>query len=352
VADEDSVYLRGVSWYADNDVDLRLGARVERLDPSGSVTLGDGSHVAFERCLIATGGRVRKLHAPGDDLDGIHYLRTVRDAVALRGELARKPRVVVVGAGFIGAEVAASARALGCDVVMIEMLDVPLQRVLGDELAKTYAGIHTDNGVDLRTSEGVEGYTGEGRVEAVVGSSGTRYPADLVVVGVGIEPNIELAQAAGLACDNGIVTDEFCRTSAPNVYAAGDVASRPDVFTGKRIRVEHFQNAQNAGPAAARNMLGNDVPFQEVPWFWSDQYDVNLQMLGHSPPTPDRVVRGSLPARDFIAFDLDGDRIVAAVALNRGKDISAARRLIERRVSVDRTRLADEDVALRDLLRS
>jgi 3-phenylpropionate/trans-cinnamate dioxygenase ferredoxin reductase subunit len=155
-----------------------------------------------------------------------------------------------------------------------------------------------------------------------------------------------------LACDNGIVTDEFCRTSAPNVYAAGDVASRPDAFTGKRIRVEHFQNAQNAGPAAARNMLGNDVPFQEVPWFWSDQYDVNLQMLGHSPPTPDRVVRGSLPARDFIAFDLDGDRIVAAVALNRGKDISAARRLIERRVSVDRTRLADEDVALRDLLRS
>jgi 3-phenylpropionate/trans-cinnamate dioxygenase ferredoxin reductase subunit len=275
----------------------------------------------------------------------------MRDATALRDELARKPRVVVVGAGFIGAEVAASARMIGCEVTMIEVLDVPLQRVLGTEIGQLYARIHTDHGVNLRLGEGVEEITGGPRVESVIGTSGTVYPADIVVVGVGIEPNVELALGAGIACDNGIVVDEFCRTSAPNVYAAGDVANRPDAFSGGRIRAEHFQNAQNQGPAAARNMLGREEPFQEVPWFWSDQYDVNLQTLGHPSASHGRITRGSLDALDFITFDLEDDRIVAAVAINRGRDIAAARRLIERRIAVDRTRLADDDVPLRELLK-
>lgn len=350
-AEPDSVYLREESWYASNDVDLRLAATVTELDPSGNVRLGSGETIAFDACLLATGGRVRRLHVEGAELEGVRYLRTVREATGLRAELARKPHVVVVGAGFIGAEVAASARTLGCEVTMIEVLEVPLQRVLGDELGRLYARIHTDNGVDLRLGEGVERFEGDGRVEAVVGSSGTRYPADLVVVGVGIDPNVEPAEAGGIRCDNGIVVDERCRTSAPKVFAAGDVANRPDEYSGKRIRVEHFQNAQNSGPAAARNMLGKGEPFQEVPWFWSDQYDVNLQMLGHALPTEDRVIRGSLEARDFIAFDLSGDRIVAAVGINRGKEISVARRLISRRVPVDRERLADEDADLKSLLR-
>jgi 3-phenylpropionate/trans-cinnamate dioxygenase ferredoxin reductase subunit len=191
---------------------------------------------------------------------------------------------------------------------------------------------------------------GSDRVEGVVGSSGTRYAADLVVIGVGIVPNVELGAAAGLDCDNGIVVDERCRTSAPGVYAAGDVANRPDAFSGGRIRVEHFQNAQNQGPAAARSMLGRDEPFEEVPWFWSDQYDVNLQMLGHPTPDADRVVRGSIEDREFSAFYMRGNRIVAVVAMNRGRDISVARRLIERRIAVEPARLGDSDLALKDLL--
>jgi 3-phenylpropionate/trans-cinnamate dioxygenase ferredoxin reductase subunit len=348
--ESDPVFLRDEEWYAANEIDLRLGVRVTDLDPAGTARLDTDETIAFDACLLATGGRPRRLHS-GAVPDGVHYLRTLRDATALRGELAGKPRMVVVGAGFIGAEVAASARSVGCEVTMIEVLDVPLQRVLGTELGQLYARIHTDHGVDLRLGEGIEEITGGPRVESVIGTSGTVYRADIVVVGIGIEPNMELAVGAGIACDNGIVVDEYCRTSAPNVFAAGDVANRPDVFSGGRIRAEHFQNAQNQGPAAARNMLGKDEPFQEVPWFWSDQYDVNLQTLGHPSASHDRVQRGSLDNLDFITFDLEGDRIAAAVAINRGRDIAATRRLIQRRITVDRKRLGDDDVPLKELLK-
>ena len=347
----DEIFLRPSHWYEEQDVDLRLGVRATRLDPSGTVELDGGESVSFESCLVATGGRPRVLDVPGADLDGVHYLRTLEDASALVAALAAKPRVVVIGAGFIGAEVAASACVIGCEVTIIEVLNVPLQRVLGDDIGSVYAQIHRDHGVDLRLREGVERFEGSGRVESVVGTSGARYTADLVVVGVGIVPNVELAEGAGIVCDNGIVVDDRCRTSVPTVFAAGDVARRPDDYSGGTIRPEHFQNAQNQGPAAARNMLGKDEPFQEVPWFWSDQYDVNLQMLGHASPDSDHVIRGSFDARDFIAFFMDGDRINAAIALNRARDVAPTRRLIERRITVDLAKLADEDVPLKELLR-
>jgi 3-phenylpropionate/trans-cinnamate dioxygenase ferredoxin reductase component len=350
--ESDAAFLRETSWYADNEIDLRLGVRAVRLDPSGGVDLADGSSISFDACLLATGGRPRTLDVPGADLAGVHYLRTLRDAEAIADALAGRPRVVVIGAGFIGAEVAASARTLGCDVTIIEVLDVPLKRVLGDDIGALYAQIHRDHGVDVRLGEGVERFEGSGRVEAVVGSSGTRYPVDVVVVGVGITPNVELAVDAGIRCDNGIVVDELCRTSAAKVFAAGDVARRPDTYSGGPLRTEHFQNAQNQGPAAARAMLGKDEPFQEVPWFWSDQYDINLQMLGYTSPDEERVVRGSFDDRNFVAFFLRGDHVIAAIALDRGRDISATRRLIERRVRIDRSQLADEDVPLKDLLRA
>jgi len=331
------VFLRDEGWYADNEIELRLGITATALDPSGTLTLDNGEELSFDACLLATGGRPRRLH----ETEGVHYLRTMGDALSLRDALEGKPSVVVVGAGFIGAEVAASARTIGCDVTMIEILDVPLSRVLGRDLGETYARIHRDHGVDLRLGEGVEQVTADG----VIGTSGTLFPADVVVAGVGIEPNVELALEAGIACDNGIVVDEFCRTSAPKVFAAGDVANL------KGTRVEHFQNAQNQGVAAAKNMLGGDTPFDEVPWFWSDQYDVNLQTLGHPSPSRRRVTRGRIEDLDFITFDLSGDRVVAAVAMNRGRDIAATRRLIERGVTVDDKRLADEDTPLRDLLK-
>ncbi len=350
--ESDPVFLRDAQWYADNDIELRLGLRATRLDPSGSVDLDDGTSLAFDACLLATGGRPRVLDVPGADLDGVHYLRTLRDAEGLAAALSARPRVVVIGAGFIGAEVAASARVLGCDVTVIEVLDVPLLRVLGEEIGGVYAQIHRDHGVDVRLGEGVDRFEGAGRVETVVGTSGTRYPADLVVVGVGIEPNVELASDAGLTCDNGVVVDEHCRTSAGNIFAAGDVARRPDIYSGGLIRPEHFKNAQNQGPAAAKAMVGMDEPFHEVPWFWSDQYDVNLQMLGYTTPDKERVVRGSFDERNFVAFFLEGDHVVAAIALNRGHDIAATRRLIERRIPIDRAKLSDDDVPLKDLLRA
>ncbi len=334
-------------------MDLRLGVRATSLSPDErTITLSDGETIGYESCLLATGGRVRTLDVPGHDLEGIVYLRTMRDATELAGLLAHKPRIVVVGAGFIGAEVAASARTVGCEVTIVEIFDVPLIRVLGPDLGRTYAEIHRDHGVDLRLGEEVARFEGTDHVESVVGTGGNTYPAELVVVGVGIVPNVELGMDAGLRCDNGIVVDEHCRTSAPGVFAAGDVANRPDAFSGGRIRVEHFQNAQNQGAAAARNMLGRSEPFSEVPWFWSDQYDVNLQMLGHPSPEADRILRGKVEERDFTALYLRGDKVVAAVAMNRGRDIAVARRLIERGISVDAPRLADENLDLRELLKS
>jgi len=348
----DSVFVHPEEWYADHDVELMLGVRAEALDPDGSLELSNGESLGFDRCLLATGGRPRVLDVPGKDLDGIYYLRTLRDAADLSGRLEQRPNVLVVGAGFIGAEVAASAREVGCEVTVIEIFEVPLQRVLGEDLGAVYAQIHRDHGVDLHLGEVVESFEGSDRVEEVKSSSGKSYPADIVVVGVGIAPNVELADEAGIECSDGIEVDEHCRTSAPNVFAAGDVARHPDHYSGKRIRVEHFQNAQNQGMAAGRSMAGSEKPFVEVPWFWSDQYDVNLQMLGHPSPDAFRVIRGRLEDRDFTAIYTYGNQITAAIALNRGRDVSALRRLMERRIAVDPKTLADEDISLKDLLKA
>lgn len=352
-AEPSSVFLREESWYAEHDVDLALGRRAVRLDPEvRRIVLDDGEELGYDSCLLATGGRPRILEVPGAGLDGVRYLRTLADATALAAALREQPRVVVIGAGFIGAEVAASARAAGCPTTMLELLDLPLVRVLGEQVGRVYAEIHADHGVELRLGEGVERFDGDGRVEAVVGASGRVYPADLVVVGVGMVPNVELAERAGAEVADGIVVDDRCRTSLPGVFAAGDVARRPDAYSGGSIRVEHFQNAANQGPAAARNMLGRDEAFQEVPWFWSDQYDVNLQMAGHPPADGQRVVRGDIAAREFVCFTLAGGRVASAVGLNAGRDIAVARRLIERGVAVDAQTLADPGVNLRDLLRA
>jgi 3-phenylpropionate/trans-cinnamate dioxygenase ferredoxin reductase subunit len=340
-SEPESVFVKPVDFYDDNGIELRLGVRATGLDPSGSVTLSAGETIGFDTCLLATGGRVRTLDVPG--AERVRYLRTLDDAMSL----GLHGRVVVVGAGFIGAEVAASARQLGCDVTLLEVLPLPLMRVLPPDVAQLYAAIHADHGVDVRLGEGVESVT----PDAVVGTSGRRYAADVVVAGVGIVPADELARDAGLACDDGIVVDERCRTSAPKVFAAGDVARHPNPILGETIRVEHFQNAQNQGRAAARAMLGHAEPFAEVPWFWSDQYDVNLQMLGHPSAADETVLRGSIGERSFTVFYVRGDRVRAAIALNRGIDIGATRRLIERAVPVSPARLRDPGVAIRDLLR-
>jgi 3-phenylpropionate/trans-cinnamate dioxygenase ferredoxin reductase subunit len=274
------------------------------------------------------------------------------DSTTLHAELRAGARVVVVGFGFIGAEVAASARMLGCDVTIVEVFDVPLVRALGPEVGAHVGRLHADNGVRAILGVTVERFEGGARVERVVLSDGRSIDADVVVVGVGISANDELAREAGIACDNGIVVDEHCMTSVRSIFAAGDVASHPNPILGERIRIEHWQNAQNHGAAAARAILGDTAPFAEVPWFWSDQFDVNIQMAGH-PMRWDRIVwRGNPDERNFAAYYRDGARIMAVVGFNRGKDVRASRALIQAGADVPDDVLADEATDLRALAKA
>ncbi|MGZ4105236.1 MAG: NAD(P)/FAD-dependent oxidoreductase [Actinomycetota bacterium] len=345
----DKAFLRAEEWYADNEVELLLGVRAERIDLGDrAVELAGGNRVSYDKLLLCTGGRPRMLPIPGATLPGIATFRTMGDARALSDVLKPGAHVVVVGAGFIGSEIAASARTLGCEVDLFEAEAVPLVRALGEQIGRIPGEIHWETGVRLHTAIRVEGFEGDDRVRRVNTSEGP-FEADVVVVGVGIAPNVELAQDAGLEVKNGIVVDELCRTSAPDVFAAGDIANHPNPYMGEHIRVEHWQNAQNQGAAAARAMRGGTEPFAEVPWFWSDQYDLNLQMAGHPLRWDELVFRGDVDARKFSAFYLDHGKLVAAVGFNKGKDVRGARALIEAGISPAPAVLADESTDLRAL---
>jgi NADPH-dependent 2,4-dienoyl-CoA reductase/sulfur reductase-like enzyme len=313
------------------DIDWRLGAPARALDlKTRHVLLDDGTSVGFDGLVIATGARVRTL--PGQpSLAGIHTLRTLDDCLALRDDLDAKPsRVVVVGAGFIGAEVAATARQRGLDVTLLEALEVPLQRVLGDELGAVCAAIHRDQGVDVRLSSGVSAFVedGDGRVVGVELSDGTTVEADVVVVGVGVTPNTEWLADSGLMIDNGVVCDETC-LAAPGVVAAGDVARWHNRRFGESMRVEHWENAQEQGAHAARRLLGDTRPYEPVPWFWSDQYDRKIQLAGRSGPTDEvRIVDGSVDERRFVALFGRAGRLVGVLGMNRPRPVMQYRQLI------------------------
>ncbi len=346
----EEVFIQPESFWAEQEVELLMGVRAVALDLAAKrVELSSGERLSFDKLLLATGGRVRRLPVPGADLEGVHYLRTLDDCEALSRELQPGRRLAVVGAGFIGSEVAASAREKGLEVTMIEVLPVPLQRALGPEVGRIYADIHREHGVELVLGEGVERFEGDSRLRAVVTASGRRIECDLALVGVGIAPATELAEAAGLAVDDGIVVDEFCQTSHPDVFAAGDVARFYSPVLGRRLRVEHWHNAQNQGAAAARNMLRRE-PYAEVPWFWSDQYDLNMQYVGFADAWDRVVFRGDVAGRRFTAFYLRDGRLEAALAINRPRDIRACRELIQARAVVDAERLADESQDLRAFL--
>ncbi len=339
--------------FHDAHIELALGTRVTALLPGERrLTLADGRSLAVDRVLLATGSRPRALPVPGAEQTGVHALRTLDDAVRLREALAPGTRVVVVGAGFIGAEVAASARARGCDVTMIEVAALPLQRVLGPEFGRLYAELHRSSGVTVRLDAAVTEIRGDGRCRAVVLADGTELPADLVVYGVGAVPASELAAVAGIETGNGVLVDHFGRTSVPNVFAAGDVAARPSSFADRPVRLETWQNAQNQAISAADAMLGSARPFDEVPWFWSDQYDVNLQIAGLPAPTDEIVWRGDRETFDCTAFYLRDGVVRGAVGLNRKRDIRAAMDLVRLGVPVSAPVLADESVDLRALSRA
>jgi 3-phenylpropionate/trans-cinnamate dioxygenase ferredoxin reductase component len=335
-------------WYAEQRVELRLGERVDSLDASGpAVELAGGERLDADAVLVASGGRPRRM--PGEPSDRVLYLRTVEDADRLRAVLG-SGRLVVVGAGFIGAEVAASARSLGVEVTVLEKNHVPLSRALGEEMGRVYAAIHRDHGVDLRTEDGVQAIEETSDGVIVRTERGDAIEADAVLVGVGIQPNVEIAEAAGLDVDNGVVVDETCRTSAPGVFACGDVANHRHPVFGRRIRVEHFDNALKMGTHVAKAMLGGREPFNDPHWFWSDQYDVNLQYGGFAAEWDDVVIRGSVEARDFVAFYLKDAVLLAALGLNRGREVRRAMKLIAAGARPDPAALRDEDIDLRTLV--
>jgi 3-phenylpropionate/trans-cinnamate dioxygenase ferredoxin reductase component len=350
---EEKVYLRPSDYYANQGIELLLGRRAIGLDPTTkTVQLEDGEQLNYTALLIATGAAPRRLTAPGGDLEGIVYLRDLRDARSLRDRLQAASRVVVVGAGFIGAEVAAVARSLGRDVVALEALPVPLERALGPVVGGLYTEIHRARGVDLRTNTAVTEIVQTGGEFQVRTASGERFDCDLVVVGVGVAPEVGWLESSGIELRNGVVVDELCHTSLPDVYAAGDVANWYHPRLGQHLRVEHFDNAQNQGVAAARSMLGQGQPYAPVNYFWSDQYDLSLQYVGHASGQDQVILRGRIEDGSWSAFYLRDGALKAALGVNRFRDVSAARQLIARDVAVTPEQLRDESVDLKTLARA
>jgi NADPH-dependent 2,4-dienoyl-CoA reductase/sulfur reductase-like enzyme len=349
----ESIFPLPDGWYAEHDVDLRRGVTVASVDRAAHrVTLEDGQFVPYGRLLITTGASPRRLNIPGADLDGVRYLRTVGDSERLAAALRGGGQVVIAGAGWIGLETAAAAREFGCEVTVVEPESGVLRRALGPELGEVFANLHRSHGVTFRFGEGLSEVTGSGgAVTGAVTSSGAELPADTVIIAVGVLPNVGLAADARLDVDNGVVVDEALRTSDPDIFAAGDVANAFNTLLGRRIRVEHWGNALAGGPLAARSMLGRDVTYDWVPYFFSDQYDLGMETAGlPDPGSYDEVVyRGDKDSLEFISFWLADRVVVAGMNVNVwdvNEDIQA---LIRSGQTVDPDRLADPDVPLTDL---
>ncbi|WP_020385957.1 NAD(P)/FAD-dependent oxidoreductase [Kribbella catacumbae] len=350
-----SAQLHDRAWYDENNIELRLGAKATAIDTAAStVTLDDGSEVGYDKLLIATGSRVRKLDVPGGDLQGIHYLRTAAQSQALTDAYAAKPRVVVVGAGWIGLEAASAARERGCEVTVVEPQSTALASVMGEQVGELYADLHRQHGVDLRFNSGVEGFEGDGKLTGVRVSGGDVLPADLVVVGVGVQPNTELAEAAGIDVasredGSGIRTGADLQTSVPGVYAAGDVVRWDHPLLGHSIRVEHWQNAKDSGAAAAKAMIGQDVSQDAIPYFFTDQYDLGMEYAGDVPrgTSYQVVLRGDPASGAYLAFWLaDDNHVLAGMHVNTWGAIDGVRDLIRTKKQVDPARLADSSIEL------
>lgn len=347
----DGAAVHPADFYDTQQIELRTSTTVTAIDVSRSeVELAPGGRLAYDRLLLTTGAEPRQLSVPGSELPGVFYLRTVADSDALRGAITTAGPVVVIGAGWIGCEVAASARQLGAEVAVVEMGSVPLERVLGAEVGGIYRDLHADHGVQLHFGVGVDSIAGTDRVEAVRLSDGTVLGAGTVVVGVGVQPRTELAQAAGLQLDNGVVTDEHLATSAAGIYAAGDVANVLYPAYQAHIRLEHWSAALNQGPVAARNMLGLATAYEKVPYFYSDQYDLGMEYRGWAPDFDQVLFRGDPRSGEFIAFWLGRGRVLAAMNANIWDQAEQIEALLRAGQPVDPARLVDADVDLASLV--
>jgi 3-phenylpropionate/trans-cinnamate dioxygenase ferredoxin reductase component len=331
------------------DLDFRAGSRAAKVDRSGKrVALADGGAVAYDKLILTTGGTARRLPVPGGDSPRAFYLRTIEDSLAIRETLGPGKKLAVIGGGWIGLEVAATARKRGTEVVVVEALDRLCARTVPPGISAFLRTRHEHEGVGIRLGVGVKAIE-DGGALAVRLADGSAVEADAVVVGIGLEPDVALARDAGLAVDNGVLVDEQCRTSDPDIFAAGDCANTPLPCLGRRVRLESWANAQNQAIVAAKAAIGQDARYDELPWFWSDQYDVNLQILGLPARWPEPIVRGDPASGSFSHFYLDGERIAAIVAVNAPRDLRAAKKLVQTRKAVNPASLADPAVQLQRL---
>ena len=337
-------------FYRANAIELLTGRTVEALDLDARRARLDGAeYLPFTAVVLATGAETRRLDIPGGDLDGVHYLREVADAVRLRDAIRGAGRVAVIGAGWIGSEVAASARQMGAEVVLIDPGPAPLRRVLGDEMGEVFRRLHADNGVQLRLESQVTAMGGEDGVDHVVLRDGRVEPADVVVVGIGVAPRVGLAASAGVEVDDGVVVDEHLRSSAPSLYAAGDVASARHPLYGVHLRIEHWANALNQGVTAGVNAAGGDETYARLPYFFSDQYDLGMEYVGNHEPGDAVVVRGDVADREFVAFWHRDGIVTAAMNVNVWDVVEDLKAIVTARRAVDPARLADPAVALGEL---
>ncbi|MEP6599357.1 MAG: FAD-dependent oxidoreductase [Actinomycetota bacterium] len=354
--DREEVFVQAEQWYSANQVELRLGQSVTSVDSAAHrVEIADGTSIRYDKLLLATGSAPRRLDVPGSDARGVHYLRRLEDSELLKGVIGAGARVAIVGAGWIGLEVAAAARQADLEVTVIEAAEQPLLRVLGPEVARVFADLHRDHGVDLRLASGVsEILTHGGNVRGIRLADGSDVEAEAVVVGVGIKPNVELAERASLRTDNGVLVDQHLCTSDPDIFAAGDVANAWHPFYDKHIRVEHWANALNQPAVAATGMLGRDASYSELPYFYTDQYDLGMEYVGYVEPNGyDEVVfRGDVAGREFIAFWLKDRRVLAGMNVNVWDVTEPIKALIRSREPVDPARLSDADRSLEDLVDS
>ena len=347
----DDAAVHEAGFYQAQGIELRTSTTVTAIDPVNlEVQLEGGDRLTYDRLLLTTGAVPKRLPVPGSTLPGVYYLRTVADSDALHQALTSSVPVVVIGAGWIGAEVAASARQLGAEVAMVEVASVPLEGVLGTEVGSIYRDLHANHGVRLHFGAGIESIGGANRVEEVRLADGTVLPAGVVVMGVGVAPRTDLAEAAGLTLDNGVVTDEHLATSAPGIYAAGDIANVLYPNYGTHIRLEHWSAALNQGPAAARNMLGQPTAYDNTPYFYSDQYDLGMEYRGWARGFDQVILRGQPEQGEFIAFWLGAGRVLAGMNANIWDQGDAIEALVRARPVVDPALLADPEVDLASLV--
>jgi 3-phenylpropionate/trans-cinnamate dioxygenase ferredoxin reductase component len=347
----EKAYVHEDGFYAARAIELETATTVAAVDPAAArVRLADGRELPFDRLLLATGAEARQIRVPGADLGGVHYLRTLADCDILRDRLQSGGHVVVVGAGWIGSEFAASARQRGLGVTIVDPASLPNERIFGAEIGTFYRDVHAQHGIELVLGEAVEAFEGDGSIARVRTSAGRKIECDFAVVGIGVTPRVALAQQAGLGVDNGIVVDEKLQTSAPNVFAAGDVARGWHPFYAERMRVEHWANALHQGPAAAQAMLGEPVSYDRIPYFYSDQYDVGMEYSGHAPKWDEVVFRGDRDAGAFVAFWLKDERVVAGMNVNVWDVNAHVDALIRTREPVDVSALRDLDTPLESLV--